>query len=124
MVGREHLEKGVFMNTFLELLYTLTLTIIIEYAIIQLIVRKRFVLGQVALVNLVTNPAINLIFRYMYSYTALSDSSIWNIISILEVVVVFVEGALYKYLFKTKWSHGLIISLIANWLAYLISFLL
>ncbi len=113
-----------FFSTVLSLMYPLLLTIIIEYLIIQLIVRKRFVLGQVALVNLVTNPAINLIFRYMYSYTTLSDYIIWNIISILEFVVVFVEGALYKYLFKTKWSHGLIISLIANWLAYLISFLL
>lgn len=110
--------------TIIDLLFPLSLTILIEYAVIQLIMRKRFVLWQVALVNLITNPAINLIYRYMYWHTSLSDSSIWNIISGLEIVVVLVEGVLYKFLFKTKWSHGLIISLIANWIAYLISFLL
>ena len=112
------------MQEILSLLYPLSLTIMIEYIIIQLLLRDRYMLGYVLIVNICTNPAINIIARVLWQNTIMTDYAILTIISILEIVVFIVEGVLYKYMLKITWKKALIISFVANFIAYMASWLI
>ncbi len=125
------------MSMFLGLLYPLGLTFIIEYPIMQclwLLLKEkstskivffdgRFILLPVIIVNVLTNPPINIYARYLFYETAYSEKDIWLIISLWEVVVFLVEGIMYKHLLKTKMSKAILMSLCANGVSYLSSFI-
>ena len=129
------------MNDFLELLYPLSLTILIEYPIVQLLwlllkfykedrksklvlFNNKLIIIPALIVNILTNPAINVFARYMFRETEIPDETIWTIITALELLIWIVEGVLYKFLLKTKWENAFILSLTANITSYLSSFLL
>ncbi len=141
------------MKDFLTLLWPLCLSIVIEYIIVQFLwlyfldkkedsikesesktkekaysklvfFENMFVLLPVIIVNVLTNPAINIFARYLWRETSISNENVWIIISILEIVVFVVEGVLYKFLLKTKWSIAFVLSFFSNFLSYMSSFLL
>ncbi len=82
----------------------LVLTIIIEFIIYAVIVRKNIlkILGYSFLINSFTNPLLNFILGFGA-----------NLI-LMEFLVFFIEIPLIKYLFEIKWWKALVISLIAN----------
>jgi hypothetical protein len=96
-------------------------TLIIEYIILKLLFIKRKVFMPVLLVNMLTNPLI----VYIYNIMSLFSFEYKDIVTLfLELLVVIVEGYIYKYLLEIKWEKALIISFISNAIAYLTGILL
>ena len=127
------------MEDFLTLLMTLGLTLIIEYPIAQLIwllIRKdekqtiftffnnKLIIIPVIIVNVLTNPALNIYARYLFRETNMPEEQIWQIITVLELVIWVFEGVLYKFMLNTKWSKALLLAITANLVSYMSSFLL
>ena len=104
-----------------SLINSFILTLIIEYIIIKFIFVRRKIFTLVLLVNMLTNPLVVYIYNIMSLYSfAYKDV----ILMFLELLVVIVEGYVYKYLLETYWEKALIVSFISNILAYLIGALL
>lgn len=104
-----------------SLIKSFILTLIIEYIIIKLIFVKRKVFIPVFLVNILTNPFV----VYIYNIISLYSLEYKDIVLIvLELLVVIVEGYVYRYLLEINIKKALIVSLISNIVAYLIGILL
>lgn len=104
-----------------SLIKSFILTLIIEYMIIKIILMKRKVFIPVVLVNTLTNPLVVYIYNIMELYSfAYKDI----ILIFLELLVVIIEGYVYKYLLEINWKKAIIISFISNIVAYLIGVLL
>ncbi len=88
------------------------LTIIIEYIVYIIAIRKNYwkLLGFAALINLITFPFAN----WFYSWI--------NMFWLIEFFVFLLEFGLIILLMKVKWQKALIISLIANLITTLLSF--
>ena len=129
------------MSEFVGLLYPLGLTILIEYPIVQLLwlllkfykqdkksilvlFDNKLIIIPTLIVNILTNPAINIFARYMFYKTEVPQETIWTIISWLEVLIFVVEAVLYKYLLGTKWKNAFLLSFASNFVSYMSSFLL
>ena len=104
-----------------SLIKSFILTFIIEYAIIKLIFIKEKTFIPVLLVNMLTNPLVVYIYNIMSIY-----SFFYKDIALvfLELLVVIVEGYVYKYLLEIKWKTALIVSFISNVIAYLVGILI
>jgi len=97
------------------------LTFVIEYIIIKLIFIKRKVFVPVLLVNLLTNPFV----VYIYNIMCLYSFKYKDVVTIfLELIVIIVEGYVYKCLLEINWKKALMISFISNVVAYLTGILL
>ncbi len=122
-----------------SLLTALSLTLVIEYPIVQLLWlfikdkenkskivfwKNRIIIIPALIVNVLTNPAINLFAFYMFRNTQVNHDTIWGIISVLEVFIFIIEGILYKFLIKTSFTKGILISFVANFVSYMSSFLM
>lgn len=104
-----------------SLIKSFILTFIIEYTIIKLIFIKKKTLIPVLLVNILTNPLIVYIYNLMYIYSFPYK----DIVTVfLELLVVIVEGYVYKYLLEIKCKIALIVSFISNMIAYLVGILI
>ncbi len=104
-----------------SLIKSFVLTCIIEYIIIKLIFVKKKVLVPVLLVNMLTNPFV----VYIYNIMSLYSLEYKDVIAIfLELLVVIVEGYVYKCLLEINCKKALIISFISNVVAYLTCILL
>lgn len=104
-----------------SLIKSFVLTFIIEYIIIKLIFVKKKVLVPVLLVNMLTNPFV----VYFYNIMSIYSIEYKDIILVfLELLVVIVEGNVYKCLLEINWKKALIISFISNITAYLAGILL
>ena len=126
------------MDDFLRLLWPLFLTIVIEYPVVQIIwllikkdeesklafYKNKIIIVPALIVNILTNPAINVLAMYLFRNTDLRESQIWSIITAVEVVVWILEGVLYKFMLNTKWWKGLLLAISANFVSYMASFLL
>ena len=126
------------MEDLFRLLYAFGLTVIIEYPIVQLLwlaiieneksictfFNGKFIIIPVLIVNVLTNPAINIFARYLWRETDIPDNTIWIIITILEFVIWSIEAVVYKYLLKTKWSKAFLMAISANFVSYMCSFFL
>ena len=126
------------MEVIKSLLFTLLLTIVVEYPIVQvmwlaikqneeskfLLCKNRVVIIPSLIVNVLTNPAINIFALYMFRETEVPFDTIWVIITILELIIWAIEGALYKLMLKTSWVNGLMMAITANYVSYLFSFLM
>lgn len=126
------------MEVIKSLLFTLLLTIVVEYPIVQvmwlavkqneeskfLLCKNRVVIIPSLIVNVLTNPAINIFALYMFRETEVPFDTIWVIITILELIIWAIEGALYKLMLKTSWINGLMMAITANYVSYLFSFLM
>lgn len=104
-----------------SLVKSFILTFIIEYIIIKLIFLKKKTLIPVLLVNMLTNPLVVYIYNIMSIYSFFYKDIV---LVFLELLVVIVEGYVYKYLLETKWKTSLIISFISNAIAYLVGILI
>ena len=125
------------MNDFIKLLYTLGLTLIIEYPIIQVLwiaIKKdeesklafwnnRIIIVPAIIVNVLTNPAINVFASYLWRETTILDNDIWTILTIIEIAIWLLEGVLYKYMLNTKLWKGLALAVSANFISYMFSFI-
>ena len=99
-----------------SLIKSFALTLIIEYIIIKLIFIKKKVFVPVVLVNVLTNPLV----VYVYSIMSVYSFEYKDIILIiLELLVVIVEGFIYKYLLEINLKKAIIISFVSNTIAYL-----
>lgn len=104
-----------------SLIISFVLTFIIEYIIIKLFFIKKKVIIPVLLVNILTNPLIVYIYNIMYIF---SFHYIDIVTIVLEILVVIVEGYVYKHLLEIKWKKALIVSFITNIIAYLLGIVL
>ena len=125
------------MEDVLKLLYTLGLTLVIEYPIVQILwiaIRKeeeskltlwnnKIIIIPAIIVNTLTNPAINVFASYLWRETLISDSGIWTILTIVEIFIWILEGVLYKYMLNTKLWKGLALAIPANFISYMSSFI-
>lgn len=101
------------------LLWALLLTILIECGIVALQSRDRAWVGYMALVNVVTNPTLNII-RYVFHLY--SDGATY----LLEIAVVLAEAVMIYYLRKTdsfkvkrlSFPRSLLYSFIINCISY------
>jgi len=103
----------------LLLIRCLLLTIIIELIIALILgVRNKKDIINIILVNVITNPIV------VMSQTLLYIKFGYNIemigIAILEVLVVLVEGLIYKKVLNYKKINPILLSLILNALSFLI----
>ena len=126
------------MDDFLRLLWPLLLTILIEYPIVQIIwllvkkdekskltfYKNKIIIIPALIVNILTNPAINLFARYLWKETHLSDDTVWIILTLTEFIVWAAEAILYKFMLNTKWSKAFLLAISANFVSYMSSFLL
>ena len=125
------------MEYVLDLLWPLSLTILIEYPIVQLLwliikdddqksklvfCKNMIIIIPALIVNTLTNPAINIYARYLFLNSGLLQDDCWKIITILEFVIWAIEAVLYKFLLKTKWSKAFILAISANFVSYMASF--
>ena len=104
-----------------SLVRSFILTLIIEYIIIKIIFVKRKVFTSVLLVNMLTNPLVVYIYNIMCVY---SFDYRDIVLLLLELLVVIVEGYVYKFLLELKWKKAFIVSFISNAIAYLTGLLL
>ncbi len=126
------------MEDFLRLLSTFGLTLLIEYPIVQALWialreneesklafwNNRIIIIPVIIVNLLTNPAINVFARYLLRETMIEVSTFWFIITILEFIIWALEAVLYKYMLNTKWSTAFAMAISANFVSYMMSFII
>lgn len=104
-----------------SLIKSFVLTFIIEYIIIKLIFVKKKVLVPVLLVNMLTNPFVVYIYNIMSFYSFKYKDIV---LVFLELLVVLIEGYVYKCLLEINLKKALMISFISNVVAYLTGILL
>lgn len=99
------------------LIKCLLITILIEFigAIIIGIRDKKDIL-IIILINILTNPILNIIYLIVTIYLKFINEKI--ALYILEVLVVVIEGVIYKKYFEYKKINPFIISIILNTLSY------
>ena len=126
------------MEDFLRLMNTLGLTLIIEYPIVQLLWlgvknnensklafwKNRIIIVPAIIVNVLTNPAINIFARYLWRETLFTDTTIWLIISIVELFIWAFEAVLYKFMLKNNWTNAFAIAIAANFVSYMSGFII
>ncbi len=101
-----------------SMLISFFLTIMIEFIIMELIIReKKNYLKAFILINLITNPTIVLIYSILY---LINFKYILVITIILEVIVVVIEGKLYKVFLNENKNIWYVNSLILNSFSYLL----
>ena len=104
-----------------SLIKSFVLTLIIEYIIIKIFFVRRKVLVPVLLVNMLTNPFV----VYIYNIMCLYSVEYKDVITIfLELIVIIIEGYVYKRLLEINWKKTLMVSFISNVVAYLTGILL
>ncbi|MBQ1825383.1 MAG: hypothetical protein II113_02040 [Firmicutes bacterium] len=116
----------IFDQPYLVMLCALALTIVVEGIAILIIKRKKEYLGYSVLVNLITNPVVNLIILIVNSIWG-----IWNIwffsgdyispyIIVLEIIVVLVEARCYRGMTGMAMKKALGLSLVLNALSFFV----
>lgn len=90
--------------------FYLILTIIIEYIVYAIIIRKKFKLLLIycILINLVTWPLANIFY------------GVSGLFWIIELGVFAIESVLIKYLVDITWKKAIILSFVANLITALI----
>ena len=100
----------------------LALTIALE-GVMAFIMGVRNIRGQITilLVNIITNPALNCLLLIL----SLSISPKMNYYAIipLEIIIVFVEGLIYKKMLKTK-LNSFLFSLILNAFSFVVGLII
>lgn len=112
----------VYNNYLPFLIYSLFLTISLEVLFSMLLGLKKIDLLNVFLANLLTNPLINCIhplFLFKYGKNAQTLSLI-----ILEIIVLFAEGFIYKKTLKYNKLNPFFLSFILNFISFTIGLVL
>jgi hypothetical protein len=118
-------EKAVYQSKILKgkrpvsfiqsLVAALLLTILVEYAVLLLLVRKDPL--QLLLYSVLINSFTNPLFNYLYNYEL---HQLYH----LEMMVVLVEGILIALLMQVSYARALLISSSANLASLLVGLLL
>jgi len=98
-----------------SLVAALLLTILVEYAVLLLLVRKDPL--QLLLYSVLINSFTNPLFNYLYNYEL-------HQLYPLEMMVVLVEGILIALLMQVSYARALLISLAVNAASLLVGLLL
>ena len=125
---------------FYTLLITLSLTLLIEYPIVQILWivlsdnevsisskftfwKNRIIIIPAIIVNVLTNPAINIFANYL-RILKVDVNTFWIIITLIEFVIWAFEGMLYKFMLKTSWKIAFAMAITANFVSYMVSFII
>ena len=106
----------MLLNVLIECLL-ITISIELVGAIIIGIRNKKDIL-YIVFINILTNPLLNIIYLNVIMYCGFTKGSI--ALYILEILVVMIEGLIYKKYFIYKKINPFIISFILNILSYTI----
>ena len=102
-----------------SLLISLILTIFIELLISILIgIRKRNVIITIIAVNTLTNPIVVFVANVLNSFK--NPLLYWGTVIIIELIVVFIEGNIFKKVLNFKKISGIKLSVINNLISFLI----
>lgn len=107
------------MGPFLVLLCQLLLTILVEGAVIVIFYKSKEILRDSLVVNLLTNPPLNLTLMLL-SGIGLSLGARLTVRIGLEIAVVFIEAIAYKYMLDTSFKKAFWLSLILNLTSFII----
>ena len=119
-----------FSEEYLLIAGALILTILIEGITIYLIKKDRKYVGYSVLVNLITNPAVNLIvFRVNHDYWLwrrwfFRGEMVAPYIIVMEIIVVVIEAVCYRAMTGESMTKSLKLSFILNLISYVIGILL
>ena len=100
------------------LLFCAVLTVLSEVCLSILLGLRKKDLLYVFLVNILTNPLLNAIVIYVY--INFGKSMYYIVLISLELVVVLVEGLIYKKVLSYKKINWLLLSVILNVFSFLI----
>ncbi len=107
------------LSDILSLIFYLILTIVLEVIFALFVgIRKKQQLLVITLTQVITNPLLNLLGLYIFSYYNWPIT--WQIPA--EIIVVLVEGVIYKKC--TDMSRPFAFSLAANYFSYTFGVLL
>lgn len=98
------------------------MTLLIELCTSIVIGVRKKDLIVVIITNVLTNPM--LVFIANICQTFLSIQVYWIILILMEVLVVFIEGYIYKKTIERKGINGYILSFINNLASFLIGFII
>ena len=101
------------MGAFLVLILQLALTVLIEGTVMVVWRRSSDALGYSVLVNILTNPVMNVILMFLLG-AGVGQAGIYGIRTALEASVVIIEAACYKGMMDTDMRGALKISLVLN----------
>ena len=88
------------------LIKALLITLVVELLMLFLLKERKIKIFIVCgIINIITNPILNIILQYTNHY--------YLLLIILEIVIVIIEGIIY-YLFKKDIKKAFMISLICN----------
>ena len=106
----------IYNNYLYWLVYSLLLTVFLEIIFSVIFGLRKKDLLNVLLVNILTNPLINCIHPLVLFEYGKKAQIICLII--LEILVLFFEGLIYKKTLKYNKLNGLLLSLILNFISF------
>ena len=115
-----------YSEQYMLILGALVLTILVEGIAIYLIKKDRKYVGYSVLVNLITNPAMNLVILYVDNSFRLwrrwffRGELIAPYVIVMEVAVVLIEALCYRGMTGMSMGKSLKLSLILNIISYVI----
>lgn len=113
------------MSPLLLLLVNLLLTVLTEGALVLIFVRKRETLFHSVLVNILTNPLVNLFLLLWGSYVPLPTVPYyWTAVAFLEIAAVITEWILYYKMGDFGIKKAFFASLALNAASFSFGFLL
>lgn len=99
------------ISTFVGFLLALTLTLIIELAVVYLLgLRKRNFFKVVFLVNVATNPVLNLILAVFGR--GFDGTLLFIFTLLLEIIVIYVEYRMIMYVFSKQFTKERLFKLV------------
>ena len=96
----------------LRLLAALTLTLAVECVLTGLVFRRAAPVFYVALCNVITNPAANLLA--LAAVGLWGRALWWPAVAVIECVIVAIEAALLSRLLELGWGRALALALLLN----------
>ena len=101
------------MKAIITLLSALLLTLAIEVPLGTLLIKRKDSLIPLILINILTNPALNLTLTIIFSLMQ-SISLYWIAVVIGEIAVFIGEGFLIRFLCNLSLKQAIIISTVIN----------
>ena len=120
----------IFATTALAILASLAITIIIECSIILLFKPRKRLFVVVLLINIITNPVMNLFILMFWinsssslSFTESSMPVFLFLLTVVQASVIFVEAIVIKHVVDFTWRKSVLISLLINGASFFASIL-
>ena len=101
------------MKAVITLLSALMLTLMIEVPLGVLMIKRKSAVVPLILINVLTNPALNLALTLLFALTQ-NYSVYWIALIIGEIAVFVGEGFLIRVLCGTQLKRSIIISTVIN----------